>query len=340
MKVIEIENLNKTFKVLNRHEGLKGAIKDLFSNDYSLITAVHDLSMSIEEGEIVGYLGPNGAGKSTTIKMMTGVLQPTSGKILVNHNIPYKNRKVNAKNIGVVFGQRTQLWWSLPLIESFRILKEIYQIHDEVFKENLKLFDEIVEISALYSKPVRQMSLGQRTLCDILASFLHNPKVIFLDEPTIGLDISIKSKIRDLIKELNHRRNTTIILTTHDIGDVDALCQRVITIDKGRIIFDDSIDKLKKHFGAYRTIKINIESLSGSIISQISNDIKSHFGSAKSLSIRHTEGNWVEITIDQNETGLLDMLNFVITGYNVRDVMVEDIKTEEIVKSIYEGEFQ
>lgn len=337
MSTIEINNLGKTFKVLNRREGLNGAIKDLFSRDYSLVKAVDNISMKIEEGEIVGYLGPNGAGKSTTIKMMTGVLQPTSGEILVNGNIPYKNRRINNQNIGVVFGQRSQLWWSLPLIESLKILKEIYRLDDKSFKENLMLFDELVDVKSLYSKPVRNMSLGQRTLSDILASFLHNPKVVFLDEPTIGLDVSIKSKIRTLIKELNERKKTTIILTTHDIGDVEALCKRVIIIDKGKLIFDDPFDKLKDMFGAYRTLKINSKNLTDERFNQISNELKNQFNTSKSLYCENDGDDWMSITVNQDEVVLLEVLNFVMNQYSVKDIQVEEVRTENVIKNIYEG---
>lgn len=337
MSTIEINNLGKTFKVLNRREGLNGAIKDLFSRDYSLVKAVDNISMKIEEGEIVGYLGPNGAGKSTTIKMMTGVLQPTSGEILVNGNIPYKNRRINNQNIGVVFGQRSQLWWSLPLIESLKILKEIYRLDDKSFKENLMLFDELVDVKSLYSKPVRNMSLGQRTLSDILASFLHNPKVVFLDEPTIGLDVSIKAKIRTLIKELNERKKTTIILTTHDIGDVEALCKRVIIIDKGKLIFDDPFDKLKDMFGAYRTLKINSKNLTDERFNQISNELKNQFNTSKSLYCENDGDDWMSITVNQDEVVLLEVLNFVMNQYSVKDIQVEEVRTENVIKNIYEG---
>ncbi|MBQ2552471.1 MAG: ATP-binding cassette domain-containing protein, partial [Treponema sp.] len=188
---IEMKNVVKEFKVLNRHEGLAGSIRDLFSCDYKIVTAVDNISINIKHGEIVGYLGPNGAGKSTTIKMMTGVLEPTRGEIFVNGTVPYKNRTRNAENIGVVFGQRSQLWWSLPLIESFNLLKAIYMIPDGDYRQMLELYRELADIENLLQNPVRQMSLGQRTLCDILAAFLHNPKIVFLDEPTIGLDVSM-----------------------------------------------------------------------------------------------------------------------------------------------------
>ena len=254
--IIEIKNITKEFKVLNRREGLKGSLKDLFSRDYKIVKAVDNISMSIEQSEIVGYLGPNGAGKSTTIKMMTGVLEPTSGEILVGGNVPYVNRTKNAQEIGVVFGQRSQLWWALPLVESFKILKDIYQISDADYNGMLELYHSLVDIDQLLHKPVRQMSLGQRTLSDILAAFLYNPKIVFLDEPTIGLDVSMKAKIRTLIHALNKEKKTTVILTTHDMGDVDALCQRIVIIDKGKMLYNNDIEHLKNFFGSLRTASI------------------------------------------------------------------------------------
>ena len=194
--IIEINHIVKEFKVLNNHGGLKGAFQDLFSHDYRLVRAVDDITMSVKQGEIVGYLGPNGAGKSTTIKMMTGILKPTSGEILVDGNVPHYNRTKNAQNIGVVFGQRSQLWWSLPLIESFNLLKSIYKIADVEYSNMLDFYSSLVDITHIINKPIRQMSLGQRILSDILAAFLHNPKIVFLDEPTIGLDVSMKAIIR------------------------------------------------------------------------------------------------------------------------------------------------
>lgn len=337
MNIIEIEGLEKTFKVLKRREGLKGTFKDLISRDYKYVKAVDKISMKIKEGEIVGYLGPNGAGKSTTIKMMTGVLEPTKGKIVVNGNVPYKNRKLNAQNIGVVFGQRTQLWWALPVIESFKILKEIYRIDDKTFEENLKLFDELVNISSLYSKPVRQMSLGQRTLCDILAAFLHNPKVIFLDEPTIGLDISVKSKIRMLIKELNVKKKTTVILTTHDIGDIEALCDRVIIIDKGKIIYDNPFEKLKDMFGAYRTLKINVNNITKEKLDTLTSEINNLFVTSEPLIIENKEEDWISITVNQDEVALVDILSYLMKHIPVNDIKIEEVETESVIQKIYEG---
>lgn len=328
--IIEIKNVTKEFKVLNRREGLKGSIKDLFSRDYKTVRAVDSISMNIEQGEIVGYLGPNGAGKSTTIKMMTGVLEPTTGEILVNGNVPYKDRTKNAQEIGVVFGQRTQLWWSLPLIESFKILKDIYQIPDESYDNIIKLYKSLVDIEPLLHKPVRQMSLGQRTLSDILAAFLHDPKIVFLDEPTIGLDVSMKSKIRSLILALNKERNTTVILTTHDMGDVDALCRRIVIIDKGKMLYDNDIEHLKGFFGSYRTLKIRPDKDIKKQCSAFEKELENF-----SVSVS-ADDEWISVLVNEEKAKIMDVLNAIQKNHEIRDMKLEEISTEEIIKKIYE----
>ncbi|MBO4408869.1 MAG: ATP-binding cassette domain-containing protein [Clostridiales bacterium] len=328
---IVLNNISKEFKVLNRHEGLKGSIKDLFSRDYKTVKAVDQVSLTIKQGEIVGYLGPNGAGKSTTIKIMTGILRPTSGEITVNGRIPWKDRTANCENIGVVFGQRSQLWWSLPLIESFRLLKDIYLIPDEEYKETLDFYKTIVDIEPLLHKPVRQMSLGQRTLSDILASFLHSPDVVFLDEPTIGLDVAMKSNIRNLISAINAKRNTTVILTTHDMGDVDALCRRIVIIDKGRMLYDNDIEHLKKVFGSYRTLNLRVarSQMSDEYVESLKRSL-SEYGVSVSR-----EENWISLVINEEKIKVMDVLNKVQAGGMIRDMKLEEISTEEVIKRIY-----
>lgn len=308
-EAIVMENLCKDFKVLNRHEGLKGSIRDLFSRDYKTISAVKDVTVTVNQGEIVGYLGPNGAGKSTTIKMMTGVLEPTSGKILVNGLVPYKDRTKNCENIGVVFGQRSQLWWALPLIESFKLLRDIYMVPQKEYDEMIELYRSLVDIEPILHKTVRQMSLGQRTLSDILAAFLHNPGIVFLDEPTIGLDVSMKSKIRDLILGLNKEKNTTVILTTHDMGDVDALCKRIIIIDEGKKIYDNDIEHLKSYFGSYRTLRVRLDN----------------------------KDEWEETVIDEKTTDVMSVITEYQKTHKVKDIQLQEISTEEVIKKIYEG---
>lgn len=328
--IIEIKNITKEFKVLNRREGLKGSLKDLFSRDYRTVRAVDNISMSVSQGEIVGYLGPNGAGKSTTIKMMTGVLEPTSGEILVNGNIPYKDRTRNAQEIGVVFGQRSQLWWSLPLIESFKILKDIYQISNSDYDNMMKLYKSLVDIEPLLRKPVRQMSLGQRTLSDILAAFLHNPKIVFLDEPTIGLDVSMKSKIRTLILALNRKKNTTVILTTHDMGDVDALCQRIVIIDKGKMLYDNDIEHLKSFFGTYRTLKIRSDGDMKEQAAVLEKELESYCVSITA------DDEWISVLINEEKAKVMEVLGAIQKAHEIRDMKLEEISTEEIIKKIYE----
>jgi len=330
--IIELKNITKEFKVLNRHEGLKGSLKDLFSRDYKIVRAVDNINLEVAQGEIVGFLGPNGAGKSTTIKMMTGVLEPSSGELIINNRIPYKDRTKNSQEMGVVFGQRSQLWWALPLIESFKLLKDIYQIPDANYNEMLELYSSMVDLDALLHKPVRQMSLGQRTLSDILAAFLHNPKVVFLDEPTIGLDVAMKSKIREMILELNRKKNTTVILTTHDMGDVDALCQRIVIIDKGKMLYDNDIEHLKKFFGSYRTLKIrpreNVEEATAELNKQLSE---------YDVSVSNDD-TWISILVNEEKVRVMKVLEQVQEMLNVRDMQLEEISTEDVIKKIYDHE--
>jgi ABC-2 type transport system ATP-binding protein len=341
MAIIELENLTKHFKVLNHREGLIGSIRDLVSTDYRLVKAVDGISLKINEGEIVGFIGPNGAGKSTTIKMMTGILKPSSGTLLVMGRVPYLNRQKNAQIIGVVIGQRPQLWWDLPVIESFKLLREIYRVPQDVFQAKLDLYNHLVGLNTLFDRTVRTLSLGQRMLCDITAAFLHDPDVVFLDEPTIGLDISIKSKIRALISELNAKHNTTIILTTHDIGDIEALCQRVVIIDKGKIIFDDAMQKVNTLFGAYRTLRLQLapgkEDCQPALMAGLTGAFAPGEGHSLPVAVTAAENGWVEVVIDQAQVALRDVLNFAMTQYPIHDIQIAEIATENVIKKIYEG---
>lgn len=330
-KIIELKNVTKEFKALNRHEGLKGSIKDLFSRDYKIVRAVDNINLDVVQGEIVGFLGPNGAGKSTTIKMMTGVLEPSGGELIINNRVPYKDRTKNSQEIGVVFGQRSQLWWALPLVESFKLLKDIYQISDKDYNDMLELYASMVDLESLLHKPVRQMSLGQRTLSDILAAFLHNPKVVFLDEPTIGLDVAMKSKIREMILGLNKKKNTTVILTTHDMGDVDALCERIVIIDKGKMLYDNDIEHLKKYFGAYRTLKIRLKEDIEEVVKQLNTELASY-----EVSISNDD-TWISILVNEEKVRVMKVLEMIQESHNVRDMQLEEISTEEVIKKIYEG---
>lgn len=339
--IIKLQDISKSFKVVNHREGIKGSIRDLFSREYSQILAVNDVSIDVYEGEIAGFLGPNGAGKSTLIKMMTGILSPSDGQITVNGTAPHFNRTQYVKEIGVVFGQRSQLWWSLPVIESFKLLKDLYQVSGEQFHDILQLYDELVGAKNLYHKQIRQMSLGQRTLCDILAAFLHNPKVVFLDEPTIGLDVSMKAKIRNLIKALNEKYNTTIILTTHDMGDVEALCNRVVIIDHGKMIFDDQIDSLRNYFGEYRTLKIQFEATKENVTEQcvqIEDVLSKSIENFQDIVFENHE-DWIVFHINERKVGMTELLNGIQKYKKISNIKIEEISIENIVKKIYEGNY-
>lgn len=246
--MITLEHVSKTYKVSKRDAGFSSAFKALFHKEYEYIHALSDVSFSISDGEMVGYIGPNGAGKSSTIKILSGILTPEEGNCRVNGLVPWKNRIEHVKNIGVVFGQRTQLWWDVPVMDSFALLKEIYRIDAHTYRDNVECLSEMLNLTELLKTPTRQLSLGQRMRCEIAASLLHDPKILFLDEPTIGLDAVSKLAVRDFILKLNQEKNTTVILTTHDMQDIEALTSRILLIGKGSILLDGSIDDIKQGF--------------------------------------------------------------------------------------------
>ncbi len=246
--MITMQNVCKTYKVSKRDAGFSSAFKALFHKEYELIHALDGVSFTISDGEMVGYIGPNGAGKSSTIKILSGILTPEEGTCLINGLTPWKNRIEHVKNIGVVFGQRTQLWWDVPVMDSFELLKEIYRIDDHVYRRNLEQLSEMLGLSELLRTPTRQLSLGQRMRCEIAASLLHDPKILFLDEPTIGLDAVSKLAVRDFILKLNEEKKTTVILTTHDMQDIEALTSRIILIGKGKILLDGTLADIKEGF--------------------------------------------------------------------------------------------
>src|SRR3954447_8830657 len=255
MNVIEVQNLRKEFKSFSSRPGLSGAFRDLFTRNYKIHAAVDDISLTIKQGEMVGYIGENGAGKSTTIKMLTGILTPSSGSITVNGMNPHKQREEFVRTIGVVFGQRSQLWWDIAVQESFRLLKKVYRVSDEDYNSHMGHVIETLEIGPLLDKPVRKLSLGQRMRCELAAALLHNPPLLFLDEPTIGLDVLVKLKIREFLKEMNEKYNTTILLTTHDLTDIEALCERVVMLDEGKIIYDGKLANLRSNWGEGKQIE-------------------------------------------------------------------------------------
>ena len=257
--IIMVQDVKKYYRVVKRDKGLSAMLRYLFNRKYEIKRAVDDVSFSIKRGEIVGFIGPNGAGKSTTIKILSGILYPDAGDVKIKGYVPYKQRKQYVKNIGVVFGQKSQLNWDLPLIESFELMKFIYRIPQEKYEKNLKLFTKLLEMEDFINQPVRQLSLGQRMRGDIVAALLHSPEILFLDEPTIGLDVVAKEKIREFIKYINEKEQTTIIFTTHDMQDIEKVCERLIIIDKGKKIYDGSIEQIKNKYANSKTIEILLE---------------------------------------------------------------------------------
>ena len=254
--MIELSHICKTFRVSRRNAGMKAAIHSLFHREYQQIEALRDISFTISDGEMVGYIGPNGAGKSSTIKVMSGILTPDSGQCLINGRIPWKERISHVREIGVVFGQRSQLWWDVPVADSFELIRDIYAIPSDVYRSNLSQLSEMLEIGTIMKTPTRQLSLGQRMRCEIVASLLHDPKILFLDEPTIGLDAVSKIAVRDFIQRVNREKKTTVILTTHDMQDIEALTQRIILIGKGQILLDGTLDALKTRYEDHKTLTV------------------------------------------------------------------------------------
>ena len=331
--MIELKNVSKEFVSAKKYPGFKGAIKGLFSNEKVSKKAVDDISFIIEKGEIVGYIGSNGAGKSTTIKMMTGILNPTKGECLVDGINPNKNRKENAQNIGVVFGQRTQLWWDLPLSESFTILKEIYDVSDKDYEERMEFLNRVLELHEFFDRPVRTLSLGQRMRADLGAALLHNPKVLYLDEPTIGLDLVVKDNIRKAIREINEKYRTTVILTTHDIEDIEELCNRIIIIDEGKKIYDGSLEHLKDSYGTNR--KISMEVKKPEALKKL--NLEKTFGVKKEdfSTQLDAENNIFTITFDKHKIHVPQILAAVMEVCEVTDIKLQETELAEIVKEIY-----
>lgn len=326
MKIISVKNLSKVFKKPIRDEGLKGMIKGLFSRKYEEVHAVDGISFDIEEGEIVGYIGANGAGKSTTIKMMCGILHPTEGSVTVDGLDFEKNRQKINKRMGVVFGQKTQLWWDIPLIETFKILKSIYEVPDEEYNERFEYLCDLLDMRPFLTQTVRSLSLGQRMRADFAAALIHSPRIVYLDEPTIGLDVLVKDKIRGAIKELNRKYNITVILTTHDMKDIEELCNRIIIIDKGKILYDGSLANIKYRFGNTKTIFIP------SNVELNREEIKEKFVGVDIVD----EGERIALKFSLNEIDLDDMLLYLINTYHIKDFKIEDISIEDITKQLYE----
>lgn len=330
MAIISVEDLKKEYKITVKKEGLAGAFLSLFNPKTEIKQAVKGINFEIQEGEMVGYIGANGAGKSTTIKMLTGILTPSSGKVTVNGLIPTKDRIKNNMKIGAVFGQRTQLWWDIPVIESYKLIQKIYEIPDAQYKENIDYFCKTLALGELLHIPVRQLSLGQKMRCEIAAAFLHNPKIVYLDEPTIGLDFMVKEKIRKFIKQLNKDRNTTVILTTHDLQDIEEICDRIIIIDKGSIMFDGEIEEIRQEFSKFCVANI--------IVKEITPELMNFFDNNKNSAVKllSVEDNNLTINFDKSKITIAGVFEKLAKHVTILDLSIEDISIEDIVKTLYE----
>ena len=329
--VIKVEDLRKVFRTSVRREGLAGNLLDVFKRNVREITAVDGVSFDVSSGEIVGYIGANGAGKSTTIKLLAGILTPTSGGALVAGRVPWKERKAHTRGIGVIFGHRTQLWWDIAVVEGFRLLAKIYRVPEEDYRKRIDEFSGILGIGKLLRKPVRKLSLGERTRCELAASLLHDPKVVFLDEPTIGLDVDVKSRVRDFIREINGRRGVTVIITSHDLTDIEELCPRVIIIDSGRILFDGNQENLKERFGGFR--KVIVELYERGDLAGFPDGRE-----GDGFTVKRLGGSKMELTFDREAHSAASIINKILEGTAVKDLWLKEPDLTSIVRKIYRGE--
>ena len=322
MSFITVRHINKTFKVPIKSEGNFSTLKDFFNRKYKYVKAIDDISFSIKKGEIVGYIGPNGAGKSTTIKILSGILVPDNGSVTIDRKVPWIDRKKYVSEIGVVFGQRSQLWWDIPAIDSFNLLKDIYNLDDKSYNQTLDELIDLLNLKDIINVPVRQLSLGSRMRCEIAASLLHKPKILFLDEPTIGLDAVSKKIVREFIKKINKKDKVTIILTTHDMSDIEALAKRIILIGKGKVLYDGTLSKLKKEYDYLRKIKI---------------DTKDKINIDEDCVVSQTntkEG--IEFVIDIRKTEISDFINLISAKISIIDIDVDSGNIDELIVRLYE----
>src|ERR1700736_6309923 len=328
--LIYVNDLCKHFRTFHRREGVWGSIQNLFVRDYKTVAAVDRVSFSIERGEMVGYIGPNGAGKSTSIKMLTGILVPTSGEIRVNGFVPFRQRRQYVKTIGVVFGQRTQLWWDIAVIESFKLLRRIYDVSQRDFEARMERFDQILNIRDYLHTPVRKLSLGERMRCDLAAALMHNPPLLFLDEPTIGLDVVAKDHIRHFLRGINREFRTTVLVMTHDLDDIEELCRRIMIIDHGRVLFDGQLDHLKQRLLRTKQIKFALKDRAqAGRMSVFSRD---------GLEAEQVDELTYRIRFDRLKVATADLIRQILAAVEVHDLLIEDEPIEEIVKRIYAGE--
>jgi ABC-2 type transport system ATP-binding protein len=323
--MIQVDHLTKDYTRLLRQEGFLGSLRTLVSARSETIRAVDDISFRIEAGELVGYIGPNGAGKSTSIKMLCGILVPTSGQIAVNGLTPHRNRMANARQIGAVFGQKTQLWWDVPVIESLRLFRDIYKVPEAQFKRNLSLFNDLLDLHEFQNTPVRQLSLGQRMRADMAAALLHNPRLLFLDEPMIGVDVVVKERLRTFIQQINREQKVTVLLTTHDMVDIEKVCSRIMVIDHGRIVYDGNLDQMRARYGVTRRLVVDFE--------EIVPDFE-----APNAALVKSEGRRKWFTFNRFETSPSTLITYIGARFPILDLAVEEPEIEAIVRTIYQGD--
>jgi len=330
--LIHVHDLSKHFRSFKRREGLWGSVQNLFVREYRTVAAVDRISFAIERGEMVGYIGPNGAGKSTSIKMLTGILVPTSGEIRVNGFVPFRERRRYVKTIGAVFGQRTQLWWDIAVIESFKLLRRIYDVSQRDFDARMEHFDSILNIRDYLHTPVRKLSLGERMRCDIAAALLHNPPLLFLDEPTIGLDVVAKDQIRHFLRAINREFHTTVLLTTHDLDDIEELCRRIMIIDRGKVLYDGQLAQLKEQLLRTKYIKFALKdrAQAAGLVAFSRNGCE----------VEQLDDITHRIRFDRIKVSTSDLVRQILASVEVRDLLIEDEPIEEIIKRIYAGEAQ
>lgn len=334
--LIQVSHLTRDYKLTKKREGVRGGLHDLFKPRREILRAVDDVNFTIEAGEMVGYIGANGAGKSTTLKMLTGILTPTSGEVTVGGLVPWRQRQQYTRHIGAVFGQRTQLWWDLAVVESFRLLQKIYEVPASVYKKQMALFDDLLDIGDYLHQPVRKLSLGQRMRCDLAAALLHQPRVLFLDEPTIGLDVVAKENVRGFLREICERDKVTVILTTHDLGDIEHLCRRVIIIDKGKVHFDGQLTDLRRQVGQKVRLSVELrESVTTAELAATTAGLPVHWQPASGDALDGTAGNRHSAEFNRSEVTGAEVIKRLVNGAQVVDLHLSEQPIEEVVRDIY-----
>jgi ABC-2 type transport system ATP-binding protein len=333
MSLIEVQALCKRFRTPKKAPGMAGAIKHLFWPHYEDKLALNSVSFTIEAGDSVAYVGPNGAGKSTTIKILTGVIVPTMGEVYVQGLVPHRQRVQNNKRIGVVFGQRSQLWWDLPVVESLRLLGDIYEVPTEQFERALQECSDLLDLETLLPKAARQLSLGQRMRCDLAAALLHSPNILYLDEPTIGLDVAVKARIREFVRHINRERGVTVLLTSHDLADIEFICSRLILIDKGKIIFDGALQAFKQQFERQRAIQLTLREPTDNaplLAEQALADLGTGF-SVKGDSER------IAVQFESSQAASGAIVSRLLAILPVDDLKIDEAGIEPIIRQLYEG---